>query len=175
MPLGEHVARAVGQPSAGFGERLAQEAHDQVDGAAVGIAHEAAEGTTAHAVGQAGMVVVVEGAQALVARDVQPQALGHILDGEGAQAVYFVLFHNAVFFVSERLLLCEREGEMEGMRTPPLPPSPGPRSAGRERERERGRKSASIHPSIPPRPSENVTLKHITVGRAAIATPPEPI
>ena len=27
----------------------------------------------------------------------------------------------------------------------------------------------------PPRPSENVTLKHITVGRAAIATPPEPI
>ena len=31
-------------------------------------------------------------------------------------------------------------------------------------------------PSLPPpRPSENVTLKHITVGRAAIATPPEPI
>ena len=27
----------------------------------------------------------------------------------------------------------------------------------------------------PPRPSENGTLRHITVGRAAIATPPEPI
>lgn len=27
----------------------------------------------------------------------------------------------------------------------------------------------------PPRPSENDTLRHITVGRAAIATPPEPI
>ena len=93
LPLREHVARAVGKPPAGLGERLAQEAHDQVDGAAVGIAHEAAEGTTAHAVGQAGMVVVVEGAQTLVARDVQPQALGHVLDGERAQAVYFVLFH----------------------------------------------------------------------------------
>ena len=96
--LGEHVARAVGKPPAGLGERLAQEAHDQVDGAAVGIAHEAAESAPARAEGEAGMVVVVEGAQALVACDVQPQALGHILDGEGAQAVYFVLFHNAVFF-----------------------------------------------------------------------------
>ena len=28
---------------------------------------------------------------------------------------------------------------------------------------------------LPPRPSENGTLRHITVGRAAIATPPEPI
>ena len=27
----------------------------------------------------------------------------------------------------------------------------------------------------PPRPSENGTSRHITVGRAAIATPPEPI
>ena len=30
-------------------------------------------------------------------------------------------------------------------------------------------------PLPPPRPSENGTLRHITVGRAAIATPPEPI
>ena len=29
--------------------------------------------------------------------------------------------------------------------------------------------------NTPPRPSENGTLRHITVGRAAIATPPEPI
>ena len=30
-----------------------------------------------------------------------------------------------------------------------------------------------VHP--PPRPSENGTSRYITVGRAAIATPPEPI
>lgn len=32
-----------------------------------------------------------------------------------------------------------------------------------------------FHIPTPPRPSENGTLRHITVGRAAIATPPEPI
>ena len=32
-----------------------------------------------------------------------------------------------------------------------------------------------MNPLAPPRPSENGTLRHITVGRAAIATPPEPI
>ena len=87
MLLGEHVARAVGKPPAGLGERLAQEAHDQVDGAAVGIAHEAAEGATARAEGEAGMVVVVEWAETLVACDVQAKTLGYGFYGERAKTL----------------------------------------------------------------------------------------
>ena len=53
---------SVSEPSAGFGEGFAEVAHNEVDGATVGIAGEASKGVAARVVGGAGMVVVVNGA-----------------------------------------------------------------------------------------------------------------
>ena len=53
---------SVSKPSAGFGEGFAEVAHDEVDGATVGIADEASKGVATRVVGEAGMVVVVKGA-----------------------------------------------------------------------------------------------------------------
>lgn len=58
-------------------------------------AGEAAEGVAARVERQARAMVVVEGAEALVTRDAQPQALGHSLDGERPQLFYFVSFHKS--------------------------------------------------------------------------------
>ena len=73
----------VGKPSAGVGERFAEVAHYEVDGAAVGIADETAESVAADVVGETGVVVVVERAEALVTCDAKAKALGNGFYGEG--------------------------------------------------------------------------------------------
>jgi len=59
--------------------------HDEVDGAAVLVADEAAEGVLFIVEGEGGVVVVVEGAEGFVMRDVESQAFGDLLDGEVAE------------------------------------------------------------------------------------------
>ena len=93
FPLGEDDVVAVGEPSAGVGERFAEVSHHEVDGAAVCVACEASVGVGARVEREAGMVVVVEGAEALVPRDVQSDALGHSLYGELAEPGYFEMVH----------------------------------------------------------------------------------
>ena len=75
---------SVSKPSAGFGEGFAEVAHNEVDGATVGIADEASKGVATRVVGEAGMVVVVKGTQALVACHVESEALGNLLNRDGA-------------------------------------------------------------------------------------------
>ena len=84
---------ASGEPLAGVEEVLVEEAHDEVDGAAVGVADEAAEGVAAAMEGEGGVAVVVEGAEGLVVDDLEAEALGDFLDGEGAEEGYLFLGH----------------------------------------------------------------------------------
>lgn len=73
------------QPSAGLGEGHPQPPHHEVDGAAPRPAGEATEGVAARVERQARAVVVVEGAEALVALDVEPHPLRHLLYGQVAE------------------------------------------------------------------------------------------
>ena len=75
----------VGQPMAGGLEILAEMAHHEVDGAARGPTNEAAEGVPTHVERQAGVSVVVERAEAFVARNVESESLCDPLDGEVAE------------------------------------------------------------------------------------------
>ena len=75
----------IAQPSARVFEVLAKNAHHQVDGPAVGIAHEAPERVPAHAERQRGVVVVVERAQRLVPHHSQSKSLSDPLNGEVAE------------------------------------------------------------------------------------------
>ena len=75
---------SVSEPSAGFGKGFAEVAHNEVDGATVCIADEASKGVATRVVGEAGMVVVVKGAQALVACHMESEALGNLLNRDGA-------------------------------------------------------------------------------------------
>ena len=88
----------VGKPSAGFGERLAEVAHHEVDGAAAGIADEAAEGVAPAVEGEAGVMVVVERAEALVASDAEAKTLGYGFYGERAATLYFIFVHRCLIF-----------------------------------------------------------------------------
>ena len=73
------------QPSAGLGEGHPQPPHHEVDRAAPRPAGEAAEGVAARVERQARAMVVVEGAEALVALDVEPHPLRHLLYGQVAE------------------------------------------------------------------------------------------
>ena len=73
------------QPSAGLGEGHPQPPHHEVDGSAPRPAGEAAEGVAARVERQARAVVVVEGAEALVALDAEPHPLRHLLYGQVAE------------------------------------------------------------------------------------------
>ena len=73
------------QPSAGLGKGHSQPPHHEVDGSAPRPAGEAAEGVAARVERQARAVVVVEGAEALVALDVEPHPLRHLLYGQVAE------------------------------------------------------------------------------------------
>lgn len=73
------------QPSAGFGEGHPQPPHHEVDRAAPRPAGEATEGVAARVERQARAMVVVEGAEALVALDVEPHPLRHLLYGQVAE------------------------------------------------------------------------------------------
>ena len=87
----EHDVVRIGKPAAGFAERLVEQLHRQVDGPAVPAAHEAVVAVALHAEGERRVTVGMEGAEALVAADVQPQPFGHLLDGQGAEPVDFVV------------------------------------------------------------------------------------
>ena len=73
------------QPSAGLGKGHPQPPHHEVDRAALRPAGEAAEGVAARVERQARAVVVVEGAEALVALDAEPHPLRHLLYGQVAE------------------------------------------------------------------------------------------
>lgn len=73
------------QPSAGLGEGHPQPPHHEVDRASPRPAGEAAEGVAARVERQARAMVVVEGAEALVALDVEPYPLRHLLYGQVAE------------------------------------------------------------------------------------------
>lgn len=73
------------QPSAGLGEGHPQPPHHEVDGSALRPAGEAAEGVAARVERQARAMVVVEGAEALVALDAEPHPLRHLLYGQVAE------------------------------------------------------------------------------------------
>ena len=73
------------QPSAGLGEGHPQPPHHEVDGAAPRPAGEATEGVAARVERQARAMVVVEGTEALVALDVEPHPLRHLLYGQVAE------------------------------------------------------------------------------------------
>ena len=68
--------------------------HHEVDGAAMRSAGKAAVGVARRAVGHAGVMIVVERAQALVAIDTQTEALGHSLNGELAELLYSFFIHD---------------------------------------------------------------------------------
>lgn len=65
----------ISQPTASVGKVLVQMTHHEVDGAAMCVAGEAAVSVPSHVECQAGMMVVMEGAEALVPRHAQPQPL----------------------------------------------------------------------------------------------------
>ena len=73
------------QPSAGLGKGHPQPPHHEVDRAAPLPAGEATEGVAARVERQARAMVVVEGAEALVALDVEPHPLRHLLYGQVAE------------------------------------------------------------------------------------------
>ncbi|EJW94897.1 hypothetical protein EVA_16995 [gut metagenome] len=75
----------VHQPLAGLGEAHPEPPHHEVDRSAPRPAGEAAEGVGARVERQARVVVVVEGAEALVALDAEPHPLRHLLDGQVAE------------------------------------------------------------------------------------------
>jgi hypothetical protein len=73
---------AVGEPLAGFFEVFVEEVHNEVDGAAVGVADEAAVGVAAGVEGEGGVMVGVEGAEGFVESDFEAEAGGDFLDGD---------------------------------------------------------------------------------------------
>lgn len=73
------------QPLAGLGKGHPQPPHHEVDRAAPRPAGEATEGVAARVQRQARAMVVVEGAEALVALDVEPHPLRHLLYGQVAE------------------------------------------------------------------------------------------
>lgn len=73
------------QPLAGLGEGHPQPPHHEVDGSAPRPAGEATEGVAPRVERQARAMVVVEGAEALVALDVEPHPLRHLLYGQVAE------------------------------------------------------------------------------------------
>ena len=81
------------QPLAGVGEVFVEHLHGQVDGAAVGAAHEAAAGVAAGVEREAGVAVVVEGTKGLVAAYLDAEALGDLLYWEVAEPLEFVAVH----------------------------------------------------------------------------------
>ncbi len=90
---------AVGEPPAGLGEVYVQQAHHEVDGAHGGVhADEAPAGVAPGVEGEAGVVVVVEGAECLVAGDTQSEPPGDLLNGQVAESLNFVFFHTFFTF-----------------------------------------------------------------------------
>lgn len=73
------------QPSAGLGKGHSQPPHHEVDRAALCPTGEATEGVAPRVERQARAMVVVEGAEALVAYHVEPHPLRHLLYGQVAE------------------------------------------------------------------------------------------
>ena len=75
----------IGQPVAGIEEVFVQKMHHQVDAPSRSTAHEAAIPIGSEAEGQAGVVVVVERAKALVPVHLESKSLCDPLDGKVAE------------------------------------------------------------------------------------------
>ena len=80
--LGEDDVTIVGEPLAGFDERELQVVHDKVDRASVGVAHVAFVGVLADVEVEAGVPVVVKGAQGHMTRGPEAKPLSNSLNGE---------------------------------------------------------------------------------------------
>ena len=79
---------------AGFFEVFVEEVHDEVDGAAVGVADEAAVGVASGVEGEGWVVVGVEGAEGFVAADFEAETGDDVFDGEVAEGLEVELVHN---------------------------------------------------------------------------------
>ena len=75
---------AVGEVEAGFFEVFVEEVHNEVDGAAVGVADEATVGVAAGVEGEGWVVVGMEGAEGFVAADFEAETGGDVFDGDFA-------------------------------------------------------------------------------------------
>ena len=84
----------VGEPGAGLAEVLVECLHNEVDGAAVGVADEATVGVASGVEGEGGVVVVVEGTEGFVSDDLESQPFRDLLDGEVAKWLKVELIHN---------------------------------------------------------------------------------
>ena len=83
----------VCEPATGFEEALAEHFLRQTDGASAFPAGPTAEGVPRDGEGEAWLVVVVEGAEALVSADLEPQPLRDPLDWEVAKLLKLELIH----------------------------------------------------------------------------------
>jgi hypothetical protein len=93
FPFGKDDVVLVGQPSAGFEEGLAEDVHREVDGTSMGIAHKAFVHILSRIKGQGRVLVGMKRTERLVFLDLQPEPVGHSLDGEGTEFIEFVFFH----------------------------------------------------------------------------------
>ena len=89
----------IGQPSARVGEVLMQMAHHEVDSAAMCIASKAAIGVGASVVGQACVMIIMEGAKALVTGDAESESLGDPLYWKVAELLYCGFIEHSYLFL----------------------------------------------------------------------------
>ena len=82
------------QPPAGLGQGDVPPVHDQVDGAAVGIAGKAVEGVATHMEVERGMPVFMKRAAGQMAHHGYAQVGSHSLDGQAAKG-FQILYHFA--------------------------------------------------------------------------------
>ena len=94
FPLREDDAVGVGKPLARLREVEPEVSHHEVDGThALLHAHKASAGVAPGVVDEAGVMIVVERAEALVPRHAQSYSLGDPLNGQVAELLNFIFFH----------------------------------------------------------------------------------
>lgn len=94
FPLREDDAVGVGKPLARLREVEPEVSHHEVDGShALLHAHKASAGVASGVVDEAGVMIVVERAEALVPRHAQSYSLGDPLNGQVAELLNFIFFH----------------------------------------------------------------------------------
>ena len=97
FPLREDDAVGVGKPLARLREVESEVSHHEVDGShALLHAHKASAGVPLNVVDEAGVMIVVEGAQTLVPRHAQSHSLGDPLNGQVAELLNFISFHKQI-------------------------------------------------------------------------------
>ena len=77
-----------------------QSIHHEVDSATMCVASKATIGVLAHVVRHTGVMIIMEGAKALVTGDAESEALCHCLNGQLAELLYCgFIEHDYLFLV----------------------------------------------------------------------------